>query len=435
MTIITDEVQPVRVTKPGMNPLFIIGALFFVFGFITWLSSVLIPYLQIACELNNFESYLVAFSFYVSYLVMAIPSGWFLKLTGFKNGMSYGLLIIAVGSLIFIPAALTRTYGLFLFGLFVQGTGLAVLQTASNPYVAVLGPLESAARRISIMGICNGIAGAIAPVILGAVILSDADKIKTDLSALSAQQRIMELDSLAREVILPYVLIFLVLGALAFIVYRSSLPDIDTDTEDDLNGVVNMDKTSILQFPHLLLGVLSLFCYVGAEVIAGNTIVGYANWQGMNLSDAKFFTSLTLIGMLGGYFVGIVCIPRYVSQENALRISAVLGIILTLAVLHTNGVTSVLFVALLGIANSLIWPSIWPLAIADLGRFTKIGSSLLVMAIVGGAVIPLLYGYVADLSDLRTAYWLLVPCYSAVLFYALWGYKIRAVRNTLNEFK
>lgn len=151
------------------SPIVIIGALFFVFGFITWLSAVLVPYLKIACELNNFQSYLVAFSFYIAYFFMSVPSGWLLEYTGYKKGMVTGLIIMAVGSVIFVPAALTRTYGLFLTGLFIQGAGMALLQTASNPYVTIIGPIESAARRISIMGICNGVAGVIAPAILGFV--------------------------------------------------------------------------------------------------------------------------------------------------------------------------------------------------------------------------------------------------------------------------
>ena len=217
----------------GLHPLVIIGALFFVFGFVTWLSSVLIPYLQIACELNNFESYLVAFAFYISYFVMAVPSAWVLKKTGFKKGMAMGLLIVAAGSLIFIPAAMTRTYSVFLFGLFVQGAGLAVLQTASNPYVTILGPKESAARRISIMGICNGIAGALAPVILGAIVLSDADALTGRLKGMDALQKELELNALAQKVMLPYLIITLVLILLAFWVYKSSLPELEEETVEE----------------------------------------------------------------------------------------------------------------------------------------------------------------------------------------------------------
>ncbi|RYU90924.1 glucose/galactose MFS transporter [Mucilaginibacter terrigena] len=417
--------EKVQVNKNNTKPLVIIGALFFIFGFITWLSSVLIPYLQIACELNNFQAYLVAFAFYISYFVMSVPSGWILKRSGFKNGMSIGLFTMAVGSLLFIPAALSRTYSTFLVGLFVQGTGMAILQTASNPYLTVLGPRESAARRISIMGICNGVAGAIAPIILGSVILNDADSLKKKIGGLNPAQKTAELNNLVHLVIKPYIIIVLVLIVLAILVYKSSLPEIDTEEEDENVASANVNKTSIMQFPHLLLGVITLFLYVGVEVIAGNTIINYAALQGIALSNAKFFTSLTLVGMLAGYIVGIICIPKYITQEKALKISSVLGLVFISIALYTHGYTSVFFIAMLGVSNSLIWPSIWPLAIDGLGRFTKTGSSLLVMAIAGGAVIPLAYGYLADNYNAKLAYLIVIPCYAASWLYATWGHKIR----------
>ncbi len=413
-------------SRPGVSkPMIIIGALFFIFGFVTWLSSVLIPYLKIACELNNFESYLVVFSFYISYLVMAIPSAWVLKITGFKKGMSLGLLLMAAGALIFIPAAMTRTYELFLLGLFVQGSGLAVLQTAANPYVTILGPRESAAKRISIMGICNGIAGAIAPIILGAVILNDSDRLQNKLGAMQGMQKIAELNTLAELVIQPYLIMSGILLLLSVMIYFSDLPEIDTDEEDESLLSANTHKKSIFQFPHLVLGVFTLFLYVGVEVIAGDTIINYGASQGIALSTAKFFTSLTLTGMLGGYVIGIICIPKYFSQEKALKASSILGIIFAVAAIFTEGYVSVLFIAMLGLANSLMWPAIWPLAIADLGRFTKIGSSMLIMAIGGGAVLPLLYGHLADLFNPNFAYWMVIPCYLFILYYAIHGHKIR----------
>jgi len=406
-----------------LNPLFIIGALFFVFGFVTWLSSVLIPYLKIACELNNFQSYLVAFAFYISYFVMAVPSARVLKITGYKKGMSVGLLLVAIGSLIFIPAALCRQYSIFLFGLFVQGAGLALLQTASNPYVTILGPLESAAKRMSIMGICNGIAGIIAPIILGAVILNDVDALTGSLNKLTALQKTTELNALAQKVILPYIIITLALIVLAAFIYRSSLPEIKEEPEDpSLLPAVN-NKTSIFQFPHLLIGVFTLFVYTGVEVIAGNTIISYGTYQGIPLSTAKFFTSFTLVSMLVGYVVGIISIPRYICQEHALKYSALLGIIFASLAILTHGYTSVLFVALLGLANSLMYPAIWPLALAGLGKFTKIGSSFLVMAISGAALLPLLYGWLADNINAQQAYWLVIPCYMIIGYYAISGHK------------
>jgi FHS family L-fucose permease-like MFS transporter len=403
----------------------IIGALFFIFGFVTWLNSVLIPYLKIACELNNFESYLVAFAFYISYLVMALPSAWILKVTGFKKGMSLGLLVMAAGALIFVPAAYSRTYELFLFGLFVQGTGLAILQTAANPYVTILGPIESAAKRISIMGICNKVAGAIAPIILGAIALKDVDYLIEDLKIMPAAQKIVELDLLSERVIFPYLIMMAVLIVLAIMIYFSTLPEVDTEQEDEELAHTNSKKTSIFQFPHLLLGALALFLYVGVEVIAGDTVINYGKSQGIPFATAKFFTTYTLIAMLVGYIIGIFTIPKYLSQEKALKISAIIGIIFGLGAIFSDGFVSVLFISLLGLGNAMVWPAIWPMSIAGLGRFTKIGSSFLIMAIAGGAIMPLIYGYFADLTSPQQAYWVVIPCYLFILFFATSGYKIR----------
>ncbi len=408
-----------------MRSMLIIGALFFIFGFVTWLNSVLIPYLKIACELNNFESYLVAFAFYISYLVMAIPSAWVLKKTGFKKGMSLGLAVMAVGAIIFVPAAMSRTYVFFLIGLFVQGTGLALLQTASNPYITILGPRESAAKRISIMGICNKVAGAIAPLILGAIVLEHADALVGQLDGMSAAQQAIELDLLAAKVIMPYLIMAGVLILLAILISFSALPEVDTDEEDETVAAANTNKTSVLQFPHVLMGALTMFLYVGVEVMAGDTVISYGASQGMALTTAKFFTSYTLVAMIVGYIIGIITIPKYVSQAKALQISAILGILFMLVALFTDGYTSVLFISLLGLANAVVFPAIWPLAIADLGRFTKIGSSLLIMGIAGGAVLPLAYGALADIVNPQQAYWIMVPCYMFIWYYATYGHKIR----------
>lgn len=421
MNIPQTTLQPSK----GIHPLFIIGALFFVFGFVTWLGSVLIPYLRIACELtNSYQSYFVAFAFYISYFIMAIPSSWVLKYTGFKKGMALGLLIMAIGSLLFIPAALTRMYSLFLVGLFVQGTGLSILQTASNPYVTILGPKESAAKRISIMGICNGIAGVIGPSILGAIVLNDVDGLDTKIKAMSGVQKIAALNELSHKAILPYAVILIALLVLAVMVYYSSLPDVDAE-EDEATGAANKHKTNIFQFPHLIIGVITLFLYVGVEVIAGDTIIGYGSSQGIAMSTAKFFTSFTLIAMLVGYVIGIICIPRYFTQQRALVFSSVLALFFALIALFTNGYVSITFIALLGLANSLMWPSIWPLAIDGLGRFTKTGSSLLIMAVGGGAILPLIYGRLADhWNSPHQAYWLVVPCYIMIGYFAVRGHKV-----------
>jgi len=421
----TAEVKAPESRGTTNRSIIIIGALFFIFGFVTWLNSVLIPYLKIACELNNFQSYFVVTAFYISYLVMALPSAWILKVTGFKKGMSLGLLVMAVGAFIFIPAAYTRTYQLFLLGLFVQGTGLAILQTAANPYITILGPIESAAKRISIMGICNKIAGALAPIALGAIALKNVDSLVEELKTMNLAEKASALNVLSERVIVPYLIMMGVLILLAIFIYFSSLPEIDTDKEDETLAKANINKKSIFQFPHLLLGALAMFLYVGVEVMAGDTVISYGASQGIPFTTAKFFATYTLTAMIVGYLIGIYAIPRFITQEKALKFSAILGIVLGLAAIFTDGYISVLFISLLGLANALVFPAIWPLAIDGLGRFTKVGASFLIMALSGGAIIPLLYGALTDSWNAQSAYWILIPCYLFILYYASYGYKIR----------
>ncbi|WP_081209325.1 sugar MFS transporter [Salegentibacter sediminis] len=416
----------VKSSNSTTRSIIIIGALFFIFGFVTWLNSVLIPYLKTASQLNNFESYLVAFASYISYFVMAIPSAWVLKKTGFKNGMSLGLIVMAIGALVFIPAAMSRTYALFLFGLFVQGTGLALLQSAANPYITILGPIESAAKRISIMGICNKMAGALAPIIFGAILLKNMDKLEASLVGMNAIEKAVELDALSDRVITPYIIMAIILVGLSVLIYYSALPEIETDGEDETLAATNKNKTSVFQFPNLLLGTLAMFLYVGVEVIAGDTVISYArDGQGISTNVAKYFTTYTLIAMIAGYLIGTVTIPKFITQQKALQISGMLGIIFGLVAIFTEGYISVLSISFLGLANALVFPAIWPLALDGLGRFTKIGSSFLIMALAGGAILPLIYGFLADTFDPQSAYWIVIPCYLYIWFYATKGYKIQ----------
>lgn len=415
-------------SKSNFIPILIIGSLFFIFGFVTWLNGTLIQYFKIACELNTFQSLLVAFAFYISYFVMALPSSWVLKKTGFKRGMMLGLLIMAAGSLLFIPAAHTRIYGFFLTGLFIIGTGLSILQTASNPYITILGPIESAAKRISIMGVCNKVAGVIAPLILGTLILSDADKLVKDLHSIDIVQKVILLNELSSRVIVPYTFMAIVLTGLALMIRFSPIPEIES--QQNGNDKINTDdyKKGIFQFPNLVLGVIALFLYVGVEVIAGDTIGTYGHSQGIPLSLAKNFTAYTLTSMVIGYLIGIFSIPKLISQSKALAVSAIVGVIFSIIAVNTHGYTSVMFIALLGLANALMWPAIWPLAINGLGKFTKTGSALLIMSIAGGATLPLLYGRLADIDFIghRAAYWIMVPCYLFILYYSSKGYKIKS---------
>lgn len=431
-----NSVDVSSLTKRETNiSIFLIGVMFFMFGFISWVNAILIPYFKIACELTSFQAYLVAFAFYIAYFIMSVPASYLLKAVGFKKGMMFGFWAMALGAFIFIPAAMTRTYGIFLMGLFTIGIGLAILQTAANPYITILGPKERGAQRISIMGICNKAAGILSPLIFAAVILRPTDTdLFAQLSSMTDLQRSAALDELVRRVIQPYTVLGIFLFALGYLVYRSPLPEINTEQESPEVAVANSGKTSIFQFPHLILGVVAIFMHVGTQVIAIDTIIGYANSMGIDLLKAKVFPSYTLACTICGYLIGIVLIPRFVSQVNVLRGCTVLGTIFALCIIFTNGTVhflghtadiSIWFIVLLGLANSLVWAGIWPLALDGLGRFTKLGASLLIMALCGNALMPLVYGYFADLYDARTAYWVLIPCYLYLIYYAVYGHTVK----------
>jgi glucose/galactose transporter len=421
-------------------PIMIIAGLFFIFGFVTWINGALIPFMKTISELTNMQSFFVASASYISFVVMALPASFIIEKIGYKKGMSLGLFVMGIGALVFIPAANARTYWLFLLGIFIQGTGMTLLQTASNPYITILGPIESAAKRISIMGIANKIAGALGSVIFGALLLSGIDKVKEQLATATGEEKAQLLDTMANSVITPYLVMAGILFLLGLLILKAPLPHVEPDPiEETPDG--ETAKTSIFQFPHLWLGVLTLFVYVGAEVIAGDTIIAYGLSLGFPADEAKFFTTYTLMAMVATYALGVLLIPKYISQATALKASAVLGIVLTFAIVFTSGFTSVLFVALLGMANALVWPAVWPLTLKGLGKFTKTASALLIMAIAGGAIIPPTYGKLVDshkaelmangLSEAAataqaatSGYWLLLPLYAIILYYAVAGHKL-----------
>jgi len=421
--------------RDSVISILIIGLLFFIFGFVSWVNAILIPYFKIACELTNFQSYFVTFAFYISYFIMSVPSAYLLKKAGFKKGMMTGFWVMGLGAFIFVPAALTRTYEIFLVGLFTIGAGLAVLQTAANPYITVLGPKERAAQRFSIMGIFNKGAGIIAPLIFAAVILraTDTDLFK-ELGTMNETDRNAALDELIRRVIFPYACVGVALLGLGLMVRYSSLPEINTELESAELATVNSVKKNIFQFPHLILGAVGIFLHVGTQVIAIDTIIGYANSMQIELLEAKVFPSYTLFATICGYLLGIICIPKFIRQVNALRICTLLGTIFTILIIFASGQVnflghaadiSIWFVVLLGLANSLVWAAMWPLALDGLGRFTKLGASIMIMGLCGNAILPLIYGWLADLYNVRHAYWVLFPCYLYLAFYAFYGHRIR----------
>ena len=418
--------------QSSLLPMLIMAALFFIFGFVTWLNGSLIPFLKIICNLSDVQALLVTFAFYIAYTTMAYPMSFILTRTGYKKGMAIGLGIMAVGALLFIPAAFSAEFPIFLAALFTLGSGLTILQTASNPYIVLIGPPESAAMRISIMGVINKGAGIIAPLVFTALIFSDLSSFsKGTLSA-------TEIDLLADKLIGPYLVMAAILTGLIFLVLLSSLPEIGFNENEE-----EKERTNIFHYPQVVLGAVALFAYVGVEVVAGDTIGLFG--QSLGVPNFTALTSYTMLFMVLGYLIGIIGIPKYLSQEKALIYSAVGGALTIIALLFSSAQSHVIsevlwgwsgfntipdpvaLVALLGLSHALVWPSIWPLALKGLGRFTAQGSALLIMSIAGGALIPLIFGQAVELGgDMQFAYAVTIPCYLFIFYYAIKGHKIRS---------
>lgn len=401
--------------------LILIACLFAIFGFVTWANSQLIPYLKLACQLTDKESYYVASAFFAAYFFMSIPSSYILNRLGYRKGMFVGLCTMSVGAILFVPAAYAISYPAFLFALFIIGSGLALLQTASNPYVTILGPMKSAAKRISIMGICNKIAGIIAIYVLGFIALKDADKIKHQIDTLTGVAKQAILDDLASKVVVPYIVIAIVLFVFGLLVLKN-MPEIHPEQETNSNDVtITTTKKYIIQYPNLVFGVIALFLYVGVEVLSYDTFSSFGVLKGYSIEASKTLASYTGYALLVGYVVGILCIPKYISQQLALVASCVMSIIFIVGAIYFEGTTAIVCFALLGFSNAAIWPAIWPLAIQGLGKFTALGSALLVMGIVGGAVLPPVFGSISEhLANPVDAYYIMLPCYFVIIIYGLW---------------
>ncbi|MDR0207193.1 MAG: sugar MFS transporter [Bacteroidales bacterium] len=402
--------------------IFIIGALFLVFGFVTWLNSVLIPFLKTACELSDTKASLVPFAFYFSYFVMAIPSSAILKRTGFTNGMALGLIVMAIGSLLFVPAAIERNYLLFLVGLFTQGTGLALLQTATNPYVTIVGPIESAAQRISIMGICNKIAGMIGVMALFTALFSSTEHLLVNFNSVSdvvLKDKILQ--QLSNSVIFPYLIITTVLIGLVLFIKMAKLPEIYEEENEDTKS----EHKSIFSYPYLWFGVAAIFFYVGVEVIAIDFLIIYANELQISTNISRYYPIAALFALVIGYLIGIILVPKLISQRISLIINASLGLLLVIIALGTNGLTSIYAILGLSFAHAIMWPVIWPLSIHNLGKHTKLASAFLIMAIAGGAVMPLIFGRISDIFCVQYAYTVMLPAYLYLILFATYLCKIK----------
>lgn len=417
---------PAASARPNVaTSIAIVGVLFFLIGFFTWLNGPLITFVKLAFELSEVGAFLVLMVFYLSYFFLALPASWILRRTGMKKGLSLSLLVMAGGAALFGEFATQRWYPGALGGLFVIGSGLALLQTAINPYISILGPIETAARRIALMGICNKIAGMLAPVLIGTLVLHGIGDLDAQVQAADAVTKAALLNEFAAKIHTPYLAMAALLVVLAVAVLFSPLPEIKSSEANATPAAAGAaERRSIFQFPHLWLGVLCLFVYVGVEVMAGDAIGTYGHGFDLPLDQTKMFTSLTLGAMLVGYVVGLLLIPKVVSQSRYLTISAVLGVVFCLGAWATHGYVSVAFVALLGFANAMMWPAIFPLAIRGLGRFTETGSALLVMGIAGGAIIPQLFAVLKQHINFQLVFVLLmVPCYLYILFYSVIGHR------------
>ena len=392
-------------------PLAFIGMMFFAIGFALGINSFLIPVINGTLGVSSAQVYLVLAATFSTFIIFGYPASMTIKKIGYKHTMALSFLIFAIGFLLYILSANYQNFGLFLVASFVSGIGNTFLQASVNPYITIIGPIESAARRMSIMGICNKLAWPIAPVFLAWVI----GKNTTEIAEIA-------------DLILPFYIIigiFIILGVISLL---APLPEVKAVGEDDSNSVSSecayaAKKTSIWQFPHLILGVIALFFYVGAEVVALSTLVDYAT--SLQLPNASNYAWIPSIGMVVGYICGIVAIPKYISQAKALRVCAIIAIAGSICVVLSPAAISIWFISLIALGCSLIWPALWPLAIADLGRFTKAGASLLVMAIAGGAVVPTIFGFLKDIVGTQNAYWVCLPCFLFILYYGLAGYKIR----------
>ncbi|WP_434086910.1 N-acetylglucosamine MFS transporter NagP [Shewanella spartinae] len=422
--------------RSSVIPMAIVAGLFFILGFATWLNGSLMPYLKQILQLTPLQASLILFSFYIAVTFTALPSAWVIRKVGYKTGMAMGMGIMMIAGLLFIPAAKTQVFALFLFAQLVMGTGQTLLQTAVNPYVVRIGPEESAAARVSVMGILNKGAGVIAPLVFTALIL-DSFKDRVGVELTQAQ-----IDEMANGLVFPYLGMAIFIGVLALLVKKSPLPELENEDEQE-QGTKGHTREA-LSHPNLALGVVALFFYVAVEVIAGDTIGTFA--LSLGVENYGVMTSYTMICMVIGYSLGILTIPRFISQPKALMISAILGLMLTLGILFGDNESyaianallvpfggamlpdTLLMIAFLGLANAIVWPAVWPLALSGMGKLTSTGSALLVMGIAGGAFGPLFWGLTSSATSLgqQGGYMVMLPCYLFILFYAVKGYKMRS---------
>ena len=395
-------------TKSFVLPLTFIGIMFFAIGFALGINSLLVPVLQKSLGISNTASYLIIAATFIPFLVFGYPAGLTIKAIGYKRTMSLSFFIFAIAFYLFILSADQESFTLFLLASFISGAANAYLQASVNPYITILGPLDSAAKRISIMGICNKLAWPIPAIFIVWLLGKDVNLIGIE------------------DLNKPFIIIICAFIALGIMAFFAPLPEVKAageDESDTANCPYAANKTSIWQFPHLVLGALTLFIYVGVETLSLSTAVDYA--KALNLENPDLYAWIPSIGMVIGYICGIILIPQYLTQDMAMRICACIGVAGSLAIVLLPAEISIWAIFLMALGCSLMWPALWPLAMADLGKFTKSGSALLTMAIAGGAVIPTVFGFLQEGLGAQGAYWLALPCFLFILYYGVAGYRIR----------
>ncbi len=444
------EIKHVKDKSTTIKSMIILALLYFIFGLVSWVNTILIPYFELTLQLSRFESYLVTFAFYIAYLIMAIPSSYLLNRVGYKKGMMYGLWCMAIGALLFVPAAYWRVYQVFLLGLFLLGVGLAILQSAANPYVTIVGPIESAAKRMSIVGTGNKLAGVIANLIFAAVVIRESDRElmqQIEAGVYTGADLDAALNTLIQGVMTPYLILGIALFIFGVVIRYSPLPDLDPSVINKQSAEDVESRKSIFQYPALILGVLAMFFHIGTQMIALGTSIQYAGTMGESLAGpAQNIPSYTMLLTFAGYFIGIALIPKYLKQRNALLICASINLILSALIITTTGTVNFLgmstdislwYLVIMGLPNALLYAGIWPLAISGLGKYTNLGSAFLVMALSGSAIMPIVYNAFFELNNatlpafesMKYAYWILIPCFAYIVWYAAWGYRINSWRK------
>lgn len=442
-------------------PMMAMTALFFLFGAVTNFNGVLMPFLKDICQLTDLQSSLVSVAFFAAYFLMSLPAGYVLRRLGYQRGIVLGLLVMAAGALLFVPAANAKTFGLFLTGLSLLGAGITLLQVAANPYVSALGPAARAASRVNIVGVANGLGGTISPLIGGLILFGGSEVMKAKLAALPLAERLTQEATLVKPL---YLGLAVFLAVLAFVFFLLRLPNIESLPVDEEEATTALTgRRSAIQFPHLVLGVVAIFAYVGVEVGLGDFLIRYGEAQGieqlssftqqlvrgLNVATNAFgllfgnepapidttngFTKAVGAVLLASYWFGlmvgrIIGIPllNRVNARHALIAVCAVAVGAVLASILISGEAALWLIVVCGLCNSIMWPVIFPLAIKGLGVFTKQGSSYLIMAIVGGAIIPLMIGWVAtNGGGLRIAFLLPALCYAYLLYYAMSGYRVR----------